>query len=104
MEVMFMRLMSRRTRETNPIVRSAVTVCFCLLGVADAVRADVIELKTGQKIEGEVLKERPDELVVDIQIDIIRIPTAQIKTRTTTAKTQQPADVKQEELYSTADL
>lgn len=65
-------------------------------------RGDTIELKTGQRIEGEVLKERPEEIVVDIGVDIIRIPTAQIKAR----ETKGPAAraVEQHELYATADL
>lgn len=98
-----MRLTSRRVRWMKMVLQGVFALCLSCMASVPSARGDVIELKTGQKIEGEVLKERPDELIVDIQVDIIRIPTAQIKTRTTT-KAQQPSDVKQEELYSTADL
>lgn len=68
-----------------------LTAVFCLAGVPTW--ADVIELQTGQKIEGDVLKERPEELVVDIGIDVIRIPLAQIKQRTASQKTEAPKSV-----------
>ena len=35
------------------------------------VRADIIELKTGQKIEGEVLKDSGGELIVDVGVDVM---------------------------------
>lgn len=76
--------------------------------------ADVIELKTGQKIEGEVLKERAGELIIDVGVDVVRIPTAQIRSRVETArpgaepsgKEAKIAEDKREEeqIYSTADL
>lgn len=43
--------------------------------------ADSIELKTGQRIEGDVLKEQPDAVYIDLGVDVVRIPTAQIKSR-----------------------
>jgi len=53
---------------------------------------DLIELKTGQKLEGEVLKERPGELIIDLGVDIVRIPTAQIKTRQSDAANDKVAE------------
>ena len=84
----------------------------CLLGcltawcfAASALRADVIELQTGQKIEGDVLKERPEELVIDIGVDVIRIPLSQIKQRTASKPSTEPAPKgKEESIYLTADL
>jgi serine protease Do len=70
-------------------------------------RADVIELKTGQKLEGDVLKETGGELVVDLGVDIVRIPISQIKSRQAKAEADTPkTDSKSEkhEIYSTADL
>lgn len=80
--------------------------CLALMGLAiPASRADVIELQTGQKIEGDVLKERPEELVVDIGVDVIRIPLSQIKHRTIGKTAGTPAPKANEEsLYLTADL
>jgi serine protease Do len=83
---------------------SAVVALALAAGWPLPAPADVIELKTGQKLEGEVLKERPDELILDIGIDIVRIPTAQIKGRLNTAQAPEPVEVKREELFSTADL
>ena len=80
--------------------------CLALLGLTiPALRADVIELQTGQKIEGDVLKERPEELVVDIGVDVVRIPLSQIKHRTVSKPTGTPVPKANEDsLYLTADL
>jgi serine protease Do len=80
--------------------------CLLVFGLTlPAAQADVIELQTGQKIEGDVLKERPEELVVDIGVDVIRIPLSQIKHRIIS----KPADIpvakgNDEALFQTADL
>lgn len=79
----------------------AVWACFG----SPILRADVIELQTGQKIEGDVLKERPEELVVDIGVDVIRIPLAQIKHRTVSKISDKPAPKGNEEsLFLTGEL
>jgi serine protease Do len=44
-------------------------------------RADILEMKTGQKIEAPVLKEASDALYVDLGFDVVRIPTAMINKR-----------------------
>src|SRR5882724_10099936 len=72
-----------------------------------AARADIIELKTGQKIEGDVLKDSGGELVVDLGVDIVKIPVSQIKSRQAADAPDKAApDSKSEkhEIYSTADL
>lgn len=69
--------------------------------------ADIIELKTGQKIEGDVLKDSGGELVIDLGIDIVRVPTSQIKSRQgkgEDAKPQVQSAVDKQEIYSTAEL
>ncbi|HET6425083.1 MAG TPA: trypsin-like peptidase domain-containing protein [Planctomycetaceae bacterium] len=43
--------------------------------------AEIIELKTGQRVEGDVLKEQPDAVYIDLGVEVVRIPTTQIKTR-----------------------
>ncbi|MEK6234505.1 MAG: trypsin-like peptidase domain-containing protein [Planctomycetales bacterium] len=43
---------------------------------------EVIELKSGYSIEGEVIAERSTEIIVDIGVDILRIPLDQIARRT----------------------
>src|SRR5262245_50431985 len=94
------------------IVRSTLlqllAACGLLTAAAwlQAARADVIELKGGQKIEGEVLKESPGELIVDLGVDIVRVPTSEIKSRQGKEGTAVGADAKgdKHDIYSTADL
>ncbi|MFV0445645.1 MAG: S1C family serine protease [Planctomycetaceae bacterium] len=43
--------------------------------------AEVIELKSGQKVQGEVLKETDRDLYVDVGVDVLRIPVDRIQTR-----------------------
>ena len=81
-------------------------VLFLLIaGCACLAEADVIELKTGHKIEGDVLKESSEEIYVDIGVDIVRVPTGQIRSRSVAPQTtKEPADVDQHDLYRTARL
>jgi serine protease Do len=87
-----------------------ITAVACLAALsfaAGAVCADQIELKTGQKLEGEVLKEAGGELVVDIGVDIIRIPVSQIKARHAAGEGEKKSSdekVQKHEIYNTADL
>ncbi len=46
------------------------------------VQKDLLELKSGQKIEAAVLKEEPDALFLDLGFDVLRVPTASINKRT----------------------
>jgi serine protease Do len=56
----------------------------CLLtAAADLAHADVIVLRSGQRIEGEVLKVSRDSLFVDIGVDVVRVPVDQIQERIT---------------------
>jgi serine protease Do len=59
----------------------ALSVFVPLAVFSPALFADTILLKSGQKIEGEVLKVQKDNLFVDIGIDVIRIPVDQISER-----------------------
>lgn len=77
----------------------------CVLYPALA-NADVIELKSGQKLEGEVLKERGGEILLDVGVDVIRIPVAQIKSRQASDTSAHATEVKMDgdEIYAYADL
>jgi serine protease Do len=80
----------------------ATTFACC---AASAARADVFELKSGHKLEGEVLKERFDAVYVDVGVEIVRIPLDQIKSRTKAPKEgEAPVAVEQNEIFSTAQL
>ena len=87
------------------------TIRRILCGVAAALflgracPAEVIELKSGHKLEGDILKEQPDALVVDIGIDVIKVPLNQIRSRRASdAPEKAVADVDEHQLYRTATL
>ncbi len=60
------------------VLCAAVSVWGCVSSIAVA---DVIVLKSGQRIEGEVLKVQRDTVFVDVGVDVIRIPVDQIQER-----------------------
>jgi serine protease Do len=69
------------------------------------VMAEVIELKSGHKIEGDVLKEQSDALVIDIGIDVIKVPLNQIRARRASdTNGAAPAKIEEHQLYRTANL
>lgn len=80
-----------------------------LLPSLDIHAGEIIELKTGQRVEGDILKEQPDALYVDLGVEVIRIPTTQIKTRRRSeepapAVTAENVDTVSGRLYQTATL
>lgn len=100
-------------RHSDSALRTPHSAFFLLLaliaaiGIARTVCADVIELKTGQKIEGDVLKDAGGELVIDLGVDIVRIPTSQIKSRQAKgepAKEDAEGKSDKQDVYSTAEL
>lgn len=86
-----------------------VSAVLCGFSVASA---DLIELKTGHKIEGDVLKETPEALMVDVGVDVLRIPLDKIRTRTKPGTEEAPktgsgegaAKTEKGDVYSTAQL
>ncbi len=76
-----------------------------LLAAATPAWADVLEMKTGQKIEAPVLKEASDALYVDLGFDVVRIPTAMISKRHHKGdKPAAPSATSEDECYLTARL
>lgn len=72
---------------------------------AAALYADVITLKSGHRIEGEVLKATDRELIVDIGIELLRVPVEKIESRVEAAQagkvvTQAATD----DIYTMAEL
>ncbi|MEK6259548.1 MAG: trypsin-like peptidase domain-containing protein [Planctomycetota bacterium] len=95
--------------KTNVIFSTRVAVLvmvLVLLGAGPrAALADVFELKTGNKIEGDVLKQQGDVLFVDIGIEVVKIPLSQIKTRAASKESANvPLEVQKHKLYRTAEL
>lgn len=60
--------------------------CLVLLGAATASASDVIVLKSGQKIEGEILKVLNDAVYVDVGVDVLKIPLDRIESRKVAGK------------------
>jgi len=89
------------------MMKQLTTITFFLIAslISAQCSADEIVLKSGHKIEGEVLKERTGEILVDIGIDILRIPLTAIQSRSKT-KSQgvKPKAVEETGLYRTAKL
>lgn len=80
------------------------SLCVFLVA-ATCCRGEVIELKTGHKIEGDILKEQADLLVVDIGIDVLKVPLSQIRSRRASdAAEKTVTEVDEHQLYRTATL
>lgn len=72
-----LRFVVRRTR-----VLPVWVACATLALVSGwACAAEVIELKSGQKVEGEILKETDRDLFIDVGVDVLRIPLDRIQNR-----------------------
>lgn len=93
-------------RRASAVCAGLALVCALTAGAASHA-ADIIELKTGQRLEGEVLKERAGEILLDVGVDVVRIPVSQIKSRQTGDQSQPVPEAKPDgdEIYATsADL
>ncbi len=70
--------------------------------------AEEILLKSGQRLEGDILKETTQELYLDVGVDVIRIPVDRIASRQAASDPKDASDgseiVRKEGVYATADL
>jgi serine protease Do len=96
---------------SNEDVMKTLTIGFSFLVSAILVsaafspaRADVLEMKTGQKIEAPVLKEASDALYVDLGFDVVRIPTSMVNKRHHKGETAPKANVADGDCFMTARL
>lgn len=81
----------------------AIVACF--LFAPGLLHADQIILKSGHKVEGDVLKESADAIYVDINIDVVKIPVHQIQSRSKSKKgEEQPVEVASDSLYKVSRL
>ena len=82
------------------------TVMLGLL--ASPVAGEQILLKSGQRLEGDVLKETTQEVYLDVGVDVIRIPVDRIASRQAEGDTPDDGDdnesVRSEGVFSTAKL
>ncbi len=74
------------------------------LGLCASAAADVIVLKSGQRIEGEVLKVQRDTLFVDVGVDVIRVPVDQVQERITSEPVRPVAEASVGSVFLSADL
>jgi serine protease Do len=72
----------------------------------ELVRGDVIELKSGHRVEGDVLKEQGDVLYVDLGFEVLRVPVSQVRSRTASGANGKTtvAEVAEHKLYREAVL
>lgn len=70
--------------------------------------ADTIQLKSGHKVQGEILKETEREVFIDIGVDVVRIPVDRILSREAgdgaAADTKGTTDGNSDEVFRTANL
>ena len=87
----------------------------CLLGLVlvglmcVSLQADTIQLKSGHKVQGEILKETEAEVYVDIGVDVVRIPVDRILSRekgegTEATAGQAATDGMGDDVFRTANL
>ncbi|MBN71962.1 MAG: peptidase S1 [Gimesia sp.] len=70
-------------------------------------QADVIELVNGHKVQGDVLKQGSDYLLVDIGIEVLRIPSDQVRSRTKSesmSSNKTSVSQSKDKFYSVAEL
>ncbi|MCA9066629.1 MAG: trypsin-like peptidase domain-containing protein, partial [Planctomycetaceae bacterium] len=79
----------------------AITACCLFKGTA---AADTVVLRSGQRIEGEVLKVQKDAIFVDVGVDVIRIPVDQIQERIGTEPVQVDETTDAGGVFLSADL
>jgi len=88
---------------SRPVLWCGMLLLSLTLSRVSAV-ADVIVLKSGQRVEGEVLKVQKDTLFVDVGVDVIRIPVDQIQERSAAAAPDPAKAAPVESLYLSTDL
>ena len=89
-------------------MRLLLWVCLSAAGLMlpYAARAEVIELRDGQRIVAEVLRATNERVIVDLGFDVLTIPRQHVREIRSAAEDESPTDRVQttEHLYSVADL
>ncbi len=96
----------RLIRMKNALQLMAIASMLLLVTGGPYAAGEVIRLKTGHSLEGDVLKEQSEAIYVDIGIDVIRVPLNQIQSRTADEESTPAAveAVTDKRLYQTASL
>lgn len=88
----------------RPLFRTAVCSFLALGGFSGLLNADTIVLKSGQRIEGDVLKVQKDTIFLDVGVDVIRIPVDQIAERTSDDPVAEEKGKLTDGVFQTSDL
>ncbi|QGJ69604.1 Serine protease HhoB [Planctomycetales bacterium 10988] len=65
----------------NRFALIAVSLVVLLSLVPSLSAGEILELKSGHSLEGEIIRDRPDEVIIDVGVAILRIPTEKIARR-----------------------
>jgi serine protease Do len=90
-----------------PRIQCLIACLFATVVSGVPASAEVIELTSGNRIEGEILKDGAEVVVIDIGVEILKIPADRIKTRSASFdkdKPSQAAKIKRGDLYTEARL
>ncbi len=68
-------------RRSVKVVIAGLGVIFVTVGPTFAAPVDVVELKDGHQVVGEVVSEKTNAIYVDLGFDVIRIPRDQVVSR-----------------------
>ncbi len=82
----------------------AFVMFICILTSAMKAHADIIVMKSGQRVEGEVLKVQKDTVFIDVGVDVIRIPVEQIQERISQEPAKDVAKTTDSGVFMTAEL
>ncbi len=85
-------------------IRFGLNVLLCLLINGLCSSADIIVMKSGQRVEGEVLKVQKDTVFVDVGVDVIRIPVSQIQERISQEPAKEEVKTSDSGVFMTAEL
>lgn len=78
--------------------------------ITSAAVADTIQLKSGHKVQGDILKETETEVYVDIGVDVVKIPVERILAREKGDGTEAPkaggnaSEANSDDVFRTANL
>ncbi len=85
-------------------MKAVMTTLVLLCLTVSQTYGDVIVMKSGQRIEGEVLKVQKDTLFVDVGVDVVRIPVDQIQERISSEPAKPEAAKSEKGIFMSGDL
>lgn len=85
-------------------MKAVITTLVLLCLPLSQTYGDVIVMKSGQRIEGEVLKVQKDTLFVDVGVDVVRIPVDQIQERISSEPAKPEAAKSETGIFMSGDL